>query len=152
MPGAEGVPLGVLSVAGRSAGTAGAERAEDELVAEIRVLHAASRGAYGAPRIQAALARAGRRVNRKEIERLMREHRVCGTTRCRRRGPTRQARRAVFAADLVRRDFTASRPGTRLVGDMTEPPARTTSPAPGRSVLHTGRHPRALHRRAHRTP
>ncbi|MFI9780571.1 hypothetical protein ACIHCV_38880 [Streptomyces sp. NPDC051956] len=53
---------------------------------------------------------------------------------------------------LVRRDFTASRPGTRLVGDMTEPPARTTSPAPGRSVLHAGRHPRALHRRAHRTP
>ncbi|MFD8779780.1 hypothetical protein [Streptomyces sp. NPDC059916] len=52
---------------------------------------------------------------------------------------------------LVRRDFTASRPGTRLVGDMTEPPAHTTSPAPGRSVLHAGRRPRALHRRAHRT-
>ncbi|MCX5323558.1 IS3 family transposase [Streptomyces sp. NBC_00120] len=95
------------------------QRAEDELVAEIRVLHAASRGAYGAPRIQAALARAGRRVNRKKIERLMREH-MCGITRRRRRGLTRQARRAVFAADLVRRDFTASRPGTRLVGDMTE--------------------------------
>ncbi|MFH8739303.1 IS3 family transposase [Streptomyces sp. NPDC017964] len=121
----------------------------------MRVLHAASRGAYGAPRIQAALAWAGRRVIRKKIERLMREHRVCGITRRRRRGltrPTRQARRAVFAADFVRRDFTASRPGTRLVGDMTEPPARTTSPAPGRSVLHAGRHPRALHRRAHRMP
>ncbi|MFD0516444.1 IS3 family transposase [Streptomyces aureus] len=37
-----------------------------------------------------------------------------------RRGLTRQAKKAVFAADLVRRDFTAPRPGMRLVGDMTE--------------------------------
>lgn len=96
------------------------QRAEDELVAEIRVLHAGSRGAYGVPRVHAALARAGRAVNRKKVERLMREHRIAGITRRRRRGLTRQARRAVFAADLVRRDFTAPRPGMRLVGDMTE--------------------------------
>ncbi|MFJ3977778.1 IS3 family transposase [Streptomyces sp. NPDC090021] len=50
----------------------------------------------------------------------MREHRIIGVTRRRRRCLTRQARRAVFAADLVRRDFTAPRPGMRLVGDMTE--------------------------------
>ncbi|MFE2993025.1 IS3 family transposase [Streptomyces sp. NPDC059262] len=73
------------------------QRAEDELVAGIRVLYAASRGAYGAPRIQAALARAGRRVNRKKIERLMREHRVCGITRRRRRAD------AAGAAGGVRR-------------------------------------------------
>ncbi|WP_406191137.1 MULTISPECIES: IS3 family transposase [unclassified Streptomyces] len=84
------------------------QRAEDELVADIRVLHAASRGAHGAPLIHAALARAGRRVNRKKIERLMREHRVTGITR---RGLTRQAQRAVFAADLVRRDFPHRAPG-----------------------------------------
>ncbi|MCX5441372.1 IS3 family transposase [Streptomyces sp. NBC_00063] len=35
-------------------------------------------------------------------------------------GLTRQARRAVFAADLIGRDFTAARPGMRLVGDMTQ--------------------------------
>ncbi|MEU3051486.1 IS3 family transposase [Streptomyces sp. NPDC006984] len=96
------------------------QRAEAELVAEIRVLHAASRGAYGAPRIHAALRRAGRVVNEKRVERLMREHRIIGVTRRRRRCLTRQARRAVFAADLIRRDFTAPRPGMRLVGDMTE--------------------------------
>ncbi|MFB6549463.1 IS3 family transposase [Streptomyces sp. NPDC056405] len=43
-----------------------------------------------------------------------------GITRRRRRGLTRQSKRAVFAADLIGRDFTASRPGMRLVGDMTE--------------------------------
>lgn len=87
---------------------------------EIRVLHAGSRGAYGAPRIHAALRRAGRVVNSKKIERLMRKHRIVGITRRRRRGLTRQAKRAVFAFDLIGRDFTAPRPGMRLVGDMTE--------------------------------
>lgn len=95
-------------------------RAEELLVDEIRILHAGSRGAYGAPRIHAALRRAGRLVNEKKVERLMRVHRIAGITRRRRRGLTRQAKRAVFATDLIGRDFTASRPGMRLVGDMTE--------------------------------
>ncbi|MFD1275715.1 IS3 family transposase [Streptomyces kaempferi] len=57
------------------------ERAEEVLVGEIRVLHAGSRGAYGAPRIHAALRRAGRVVNSKKVERLMRKHRIVGITR-----------------------------------------------------------------------
>ncbi|MFE3905183.1 IS3 family transposase [Streptomyces sp. NPDC059153] len=95
-------------------------REEERLVNEIRVLHAGSRGAYGVPRIHAALWRAGRIMNLKKVERLMRKHRIVGITRRRRQGLTRQAKRAVFAADLVVRDFTAPRPGMRLVGDMTE--------------------------------
>ncbi|MFD3826384.1 IS3 family transposase [Streptomyces sp. NPDC058625] len=95
------------------------QRAEDTLVAEIRVLHAGSRGAYGVPRIHAALRRAGRAVNAKRVERLMREHRIVGITRRRRRVLTRQAKRAVFAADLIGRDFTAPRPGTKIVGNIT---------------------------------
>ncbi|MEV0691636.1 hypothetical protein [Streptomyces sp. NPDC050388] len=59
-------------------------------------------------------------MNGKKVERLMRKHRVVGITRRRRRGLTRQARRAVFAADLINWDSTAFRPGMRLVGDMTE--------------------------------
>ncbi|MFH9016404.1 IS3 family transposase [Streptomyces sp. NPDC017943] len=66
------------------------------------------------------LRRAGRVVNAKRVERLMREHCIAGITRRRRCGLTRQAKRAVFAADLIRRDFTAPRPGMRLAGDMTE--------------------------------
>ncbi|MFI5534167.1 IS3 family transposase [Kitasatospora sp. NPDC051853] len=106
----------------RAAGTArrARRRAEDLLVDEIRVLHAGSRGAYGVPRVHAALVRAGRVVNRKRVERLMRENDIVGITRRGRRGLTRQAKRAVFAADLIRRDFNAPRPGMRLVGDMTE--------------------------------
>ncbi|MFI9322702.1 IS3 family transposase [Kitasatospora aureofaciens] len=114
------------------------ERAEDLLAAEIAVIHLASRGAYGAPRVHAELRRQGRAVNRKKVERIMRERGITGVTRRRRHGLTRQARKPVFAPDLVGRDFTAPRPGMRLVGDMTflpteegwfYPPASTWPPA-----------------------
>ncbi|GAA3476153.1 hypothetical protein GCM10018966_006800 [Streptomyces yanii] len=49
----------------------------------------------------------------------MRESGIAGVTRRRRRGLTRQAGRPVFAPDLLERDFTAPRPGLRMVDDMT---------------------------------
>ncbi|WP_240653760.1 IS3 family transposase [Streptomyces sp. AcE210] len=93
--------------------------ADDALAHEITVLHVASRAAYGVPRIHARLRRLGHRVNRKRIERVMRERGVSGVTRRRRRGLTRPAKRAVPAPDLIGRDFTASAPGLKLVGDIT---------------------------------
>jgi putative transposase len=42
------------------------------LTAEIRAAHAASKGTYGAPRLQIDLAEAGIRVSRKRVARLMR--------------------------------------------------------------------------------
>ncbi|MFJ6772645.1 IS3 family transposase [Kitasatospora sp. NPDC091257] len=83
------------------------------------MIHLASRGAYGVPRVHAELRRQGRAVNRKKVERIMRERGITGVTRRRRRGLTRQARKPVFVPDLIGRDFTAPRPGMRLVGDMT---------------------------------
>jgi transposase InsO family protein len=49
------------------------------------VLHLASRGTYGVPRIHAGLRRIGHRTNRKRIERVMREHGIAGVTRRRHR-------------------------------------------------------------------
>lgn len=95
------------------------QAAEDELATQIRQIHAASRGAYGVPRVHAALRRAGRQVNRKKIERIMAERDIRGITRRKRRGLTRPEKKAVAADDLVGRDFTATRPGTKLVGDIT---------------------------------
>ena len=105
-------------LAGREAA---AERAgaEEELVTEIRKVHASSRGAYGAPRITAALRRRGRRINRKKVERLMREHGIRGITRRRRRSLTKADTKAAPSPDLVGRDFTAAEPGTKLVSDIT---------------------------------
>ncbi|MCX4647064.1 IS3 family transposase [Streptomyces sp. NBC_01446] len=81
------------------------QAADDALAHEITVLHLASRGAYGVPRIHAGLRRLGHRVNRKRIERVMRERGISGVTRRRRKGLTRPAKRAVPAPDLIARDF-----------------------------------------------
>lgn len=100
---------------------AAAERqcAEDALTEEIREIHASSRGAYGAPRVHAALRRKGHAMNRKKVERIMRERDIRGVTRRKRRHLTKQDAKAAPAPDLVGRDFTAAEPGTKLVGDIT---------------------------------
>ena len=51
----------------QAAGPSDAERLEADLVAEIRVIHARSRGAYGCPRVVGALHKQGRRVNHNEV-------------------------------------------------------------------------------------
>jgi putative transposase len=110
---------------------AAAERqcAEDALTEEIREIHASSRGAYGAPRVHAALRRKGHAMNRKKVERIMRERDIRGVTRRGRRHLTKQDTKAAPAPDLVGRDFTATRPGTKLVGSgsrrESHPPAPT---------------------------
>ena len=73
-------PPGVLRLAGPSA----VERAEAELVAEMRQIHADSGGAYGSARVTAELRRRGRCVNHKRVCRLMRHHGICGIHKRRR--------------------------------------------------------------------
>ncbi|MGW0957446.1 IS3 family transposase [Streptomyces sp. NPDC002545] len=94
-------------------------RQEDELAAEIRQIHTGSRRAYGAPRITAALRRKGRLINRKRVERLMRERGIRGITRRKCRSLTRPDKKAAVSPDLIGRDFTAAEPGIRLVSDIT---------------------------------
>lgn len=96
------------------------EQAEAELVEEIRAIHTEHQGRYGSPRVHDELRRRGRRVNRKRVERLMRQHDVVGISRRRgRRSLTKQDATAVPPPDLIGRDFTAPAPGQRLVGDIT---------------------------------
>lgn len=95
-------------------------RERELLLAEITLIWIGSRRSYGAPRIHAELRRRGHAVNRKKVEKLMREHGIAGHTRRRgRRCLTKQEKAARFAPDLIGRDFTAARPGVRLVGDVT---------------------------------
>lgn len=95
------------------------QRAEDELAVQIRAIHEKSRGAYGVPRVHAELRRKGHAINRKKVERIMRERGIRGITRRRRRHLTTQDTKAAPAPDLVGRDFTADRTGRKLVGDIT---------------------------------
>ena len=93
--------------------------AEAELVAQIRAIHGEHRGCYGSPRVADELRRRGLRVNRKRVERIMRQRHIVGVTRRRRRSLTNKDRTAAPAPDLIGRDFTAQAPGQRLVGDIT---------------------------------
>ncbi|WP_335940626.1 IS3 family transposase [Streptomyces sp. PTD5-9] len=93
--------------------------ADEALAHEITVIHVASRGTCGVPRVHAELRRPGRRVNRERIARLMRDHGIQGAHRRGRRSLTRPDKKARLAPDLIGRDFHAETPGTKLVGDIT---------------------------------
>lgn len=87
-------------------------------------IHADSGGTYGVSRITVALRREGAVVNHKRVARIMRERGVQGVTRRRRRPLTRSDGKVPLAPDLLHRDFTAPRPATLLVGDITCAPTR----------------------------
>jgi transposase InsO family protein len=88
-------------------------------VGEIAGIHSGHRGAYESKRVTVELRRNGRLINRKRVERLMRERGIVGITRRRRRSLTKQDPAAAPAPDLIGRDFTAQAPGERFVGDIT---------------------------------
>ena len=93
------------------------------LTAQIRAIHARSRGTYGTPRIHAELRLDhDLRVSRKRVARLMRAAGLVGCHRRRRHGLTRRDPQAAPASDLVERAFTADRPDQLWVADITYVP------------------------------
>ena len=88
------------------------------LTAEIRAAHAASKGTYGAPRLQIDLAEAGIRVSRKRVARLMLNAGLVGVSR-RKSTVTTVRDGARQAPDLVDRNFTADQPNRLWVADIT---------------------------------
>lgn len=94
---------------------------EDQRLLEvIRETHLRNYEAYGYRRTWKALLRAGERVPRCQVQRLMREHGIRGAKRrgkpWRTTKPDPDARRR---PDLVQRDFTATAPNRLWVGDLS---------------------------------
>jgi transposase InsO family protein len=106
----------------QAAGPTEAERAETELVAQIRRIHDEFDGTYGAPRITSELARRGRYVNHKRIERLMRVHGIVGVHKPARVRTTIPAEDSPALPDLIGRRFNPGRPDVAWVGDITYVP------------------------------
>ena len=105
----------------RASGRRSARALEDErLLRRIEELHEANYLAYGSRRMWKALLRAGERVGRDRVARLMRRHGIQGAKR---RGKpwrtTRPDAKALRAPDLVQRDFSASRPDEKWFADFT---------------------------------
>lgn len=95
--------------------------ADAGLAARIRVIHAAD-NTVGAPRITAELndgVARPQRVNHKRVARVMRETGIVGYVKRRRVRTTIPEPSNAKVPDLVKRDFTATAPNRRYVGDIT---------------------------------
>jgi putative transposase len=94
-------------------------RRDQELKVEIRRVHAANFGVYGARKVWRQLHREGIVVARCTVERLMGELGLAGVRRGKSRRTTTPEPTAARPADLVERDFSASRPNRLWVADLT---------------------------------
>ncbi|MCH0543507.1 IS3 family transposase [Streptomyces sp. MUM 203J] len=104
----------------RTAADRAARQASDaRLAVRIRAVHRESDGTYGVPRITAELREEGERVNHKRVARVMRQVGLAGLRLRRRHRTTVADPAAPKAPDLIGRDFTASEPNTKYVGDIT---------------------------------
>jgi putative transposase len=105
----------------RRRGRRSARAVEDKRLLEvIKTTHAKNFYAYGYRRMWKALLRAGERVPRCQVQRLMAENGIRGAKR---RGrpwrTTRPDAQALRRPDLVQRDFTAVRPNELWVADFS---------------------------------
>jgi len=90
-----------------------------ELTARIRVLHARSKGRYGAPNIHADLHEEGERVGKKRVARLMKADGLQGVSFRKWVTTTTRDADAQGAPDLVERRFVAEAPNQLWVADIT---------------------------------
>jgi putative transposase len=90
------------------------------LIERIKVVHEASKGRYGSPRVHAMLARAGIRVAEKRVARLMRLAGIEGAHRRRRRGCTVRVEGVEPFGDLVGREFRADAPNRVWAADIKQ--------------------------------
>lgn len=99
---------------------ASARSVRDEvLMGQIKEVYAANFEVYGARKVWHELRRRGQVVARCTVERLMRQGGLRGVTRDTAPRTTRPAAETDRPADLVDRDFTASRPNQLWVADLT---------------------------------
>ena len=97
-----------------------AEKRRGMLKLQIKAVFEYNNEEYGYRRVHAVLVRSGVSVDDETVRKLMRE---LGLEPCQprpwRRSLTEQDSSAGPIPDLVSRDFTASRPGEKMVGDIT---------------------------------
>ncbi len=92
---------------------------DGEHLVQIRRVHGENYKAYGARRIYKQLRREGYEVAKCTVERLMRSHGIKGVIRGKPHFTTHPDAGADRAADLVQREFSASRPDELWVSDIT---------------------------------
>jgi len=95
------------------------ERDDLEIGVVVGEVHERSRKTYGSPRVHAEMKARGHKVSRKRVARLMRDQGLRGRTRRKKVRTTDSRHDHAVAPNHLNRDFTASGPNERWVGDTT---------------------------------
>ncbi len=98
------------------------QQRQADLDAAVAAMFDDAKGLHGSPRLHADLRAAGWVVSEKTVADSMRRQGLIARRIKRRNGLTRQDKTAPKFPDLLKRDFTASAPNCKWVGDMTEIP------------------------------
>jgi putative transposase len=95
------------------------QQQDQVLLNHIRAIHQEGRQLYGSPRIHAALKQRGIYCSRKRVVRLMEKHGIYSRRRRKRRISTTDSRHnRPVAPNLLKREFSASAPNKKWVGDI----------------------------------
>jgi putative transposase len=94
-------------------------REDARLTQEIRQVFVSHQGRYGSPRLHVELCDQGKSCSRKRVARLMREAGLCAKRKRRRVVTTRRDTSHPVAPNILERDFTATEPNTKWVGEVT---------------------------------
>ncbi|WP_206646008.1 IS3 family transposase [Actinomyces oricola] len=109
-------------------------RRRDTIDRAVKAMFTARRGLHGSPRLHADLRDNGWQVSEKTVADSMRRQGLIARRIKRHNGLTRQDPTKPAFPDLLRRNFTAERPNTRWVGDMTEIPTIDEHGRPGQKL------------------
>lgn len=101
------------------------DRRHAELDCAVAEAFKVAKGLHGSPRLVADLRDLGWQVSEKTVADSMRRQGLVARRIKRRNGLTKQDKAAPKFPDLVKRDFTASTPNCKWVGDMTEIPTES---------------------------
>jgi putative transposase len=103
----------------RDRAASASEQRREQLKTTIAEVFDKFRGTYGYRRIHVELLRAGVQVGDELVRQLMRELGLVAVQPRPFRTTTIRGEHEATVPDLVQREFTAARPGTKLVGDIT---------------------------------
>ncbi len=91
----------------------------EKILFHIRVIHKQSDKIYGSPRITDALRNNGIKCNHKRVERLMRVSGIYSKVKRKFKVTTHSKHKQPVADNLIKMDFTASRPNKVWTSDIT---------------------------------
>ncbi|MFO0596954.1 MAG: IS3 family transposase [Myxococcaceae bacterium] len=120
------------------------QREDERLASVVRAAFEESGRAYGSPRIHQELLAQGEVIGRRRVRRLMKEQTLLARKKPEFVTTTLGEHEKPVAPDLLRRDFTATRPNEKWVADITHPdiPRLSLSGDGARPVLSAHRRPR----------